>query len=240
MKFIKLLISFVKTLFVSKPIQSVARKPELPLRLNIQFFADPTDPPADPVDPPADPPADPPDKVEFTAEQQAELDRILRERLGKAQSKWEKDFSTKLENAKTEAEKLAKMNAEQKADYERQQQELKLAEREAGITRRELRATALETLAEKGLPKQLAEILVFTDAETTSASLDAVEKAFRESVEAGVNERLRGGNPPGGGGQGGSGGQKNPWKKDTYNLTEQGKILKENPDLAKQLIAASK
>lgn len=88
----------------------------------------------------------------------------------------------------------------------------------------------------------MADILVFTDAASTNASLDAVEKAFRESVETGVNERLRGGTPPGGGGggQGGSGGQKNPWKKETYNLTEQGKILKEDPDLAKQLIAASK
>lgn len=28
----------------------------------------------------------------------------------------------------------------------------------------------------------------------------------------------------------------NPWKKDTFNLTEQGKIFKENPDLAKQLM----
>lgn len=238
MKFIMLLISFVKSLFASKPVQVTNRKPELPLRLNIQFFADPTDPPADPVDPPADPPVDPPTKVEFSTEQQAELDRILGERLGKAQLKWEKDFNTKLADAKTEAEKLAKMNAEQKADYERQQQELKLTEREAGITRRELRATALETLAEKGLPKTLADILVFTDAESTNASLDAVEKAFRESVEAGVNERLRGGNPPGGGGQGGTGGQKNPFKPGPdFNLTEQGKLLRDNPELYKQLKA---
>lgn len=29
----------------------------------------------------------------------------------------------------------------------------------------------------------------------------------------------------------------NPWKKDSFNLTEQGKIFKENPDLAKQLMS---
>lgn len=29
----------------------------------------------------------------------------------------------------------------------------------------------------------------------------------------------------------------NPWKKDTFNLTDQGKIFKENPDQAKQLMA---
>lgn len=34
--------------------------------------------------------------------------------------------------------------------------------------------------------------------------------------------------------------QINPWKKDTFNLTEQGRILRDNPDLAKQMQAASK
>lgn len=34
--------------------------------------------------------------------------------------------------------------------------------------------------------------------------------------------------------------QRNPWKKETLNLTEQGRILRENPELAKQLQAAAK
>uniref|UniRef100_UPI000A52BAC2 capsid assembly scaffolding protein Gp46 family protein n=1 Tax=Geobacillus kaustophilus TaxID=1462 RepID=UPI000A52BAC2 len=76
------------------------------------------------------------------------------------------------------------------------------AKREAEITRRELRATALETLAEKGLPKQLADILVYTDAETCQKSIESVEKVFRDAVEAAVNERLKGGEPPKGGGGG--------------------------------------
>ncbi|MDF2907466.1 MAG: Minor structural protein [Herbinix sp.] len=33
---------------------------------------------------------------------------------------------------------------------------------------------------------------------------------------------------------------KNPWKKESFNLTEQGKLLKEQPDLAKQLMAQAK
>lgn len=166
-------------------------------------------------------------KVTFTAEQQAEVDRILGDRLNKAQSKWEKELETKLADAKTEAEKLAKMNADQKAEYEKQKREEELAKREGDITRRELRATALEQLAEKGLPKTLADILVYTDADTTNKSLEAVEKSFREAVEAGVNERLKG-NPPGGTG-GGKGG--------TGQAGELGKRLatqsKTNEDLAK-------
>src|SRR5690606_35045753 len=134
-------------------------------------------------------------------------------------TKWEKDFAEKLAAAKTEAEKLAKMNADQKAEYERKQREEELAKRETEITRRELRATALETLAEKGLPKGLADILDFTSADSTNSSIESVEKAFREAVEAGVNERLKTKGPPKGGGGGGGGGQPNPWKKETYNLT---------------------
>jgi len=35
--------------------------------------------------------------------------------------------------------------------------------------------------------------------------------------------------------RGGSGKQVNPWKKETLNLTEQGRIVRENPELAKRL-----
>ncbi len=178
------------------------------------------------------------EKVTFTPEQQTEVDRVISERLNRAQSKWEKDFKEKLEQAKTEAEKLAKMNADQKAEYERKKRMEELAAREVEITRRELRAQALEQLAEKGLPKQLADILVYTDADSTSTSLEAVEKSFKEAVEAGINERLRSSGTPTGGSSKGNG-QINPWKKETFNLTEQGKILRENPELAKQLKVAA-
>lgn len=135
---------------------------------------------------------------------QDDVNRIIQDRLAKERQKWEKEFETKLTEAKTEAEKLAKMNAEQRAEYERKKREEELAKREAEITRRELRATALETLAEKGLPKQLADILVYTDAESCQKSIENVEKVFREAVEAAVNERLKG-EPP----KGGSGGKGN-------------------------------
>lgn len=46
----------------------------------------------------------------------------------------------------------------------------------------------------------------------------------------------------GGAGTGGQGGQKqvvNPFKKETFNLTEQARLLRENPDLYKQMKAAA-
>lgn len=139
---------------------------------------------------------------------QDDVNKIIQDRLGKEKAKWEKLIETKVTEAKTEAEKLAKMNADQKAEYEKQKRDEELGKREADITRRELRATALETLAEKGLPRQLADLLIYTDAESTNKSIEAVEKAFRESVEAGVNERLKGNAPPKGGGGGMSAAEK--------------------------------
>lgn len=126
---------------------------------------------------------------------QAELDAIIERRIARAQAKWEKDTAEKIKAAQSEAEKMAKMTAEQRAEAERQKRESELAAREAEITRRELRAQALETLAAEGLPKGLADVLDYTDAEKCTASIEAVKKAFQSAVEAAVNARLRG-DPP--------------------------------------------
>lgn len=61
---------------------------------------------------------------------------------------------------------------------------------------------------------------------------------FVEKDETG-KPRFKGAKPPEGTDKSGSG-QKNPWSKEHFNLTEQGKILRENPELAKQLQAAAK
>ena len=135
---------------------------------------------------------------------QSEFDKRVAKALETAKGMWESDHQAKLEEAKTEAEKMAAMNEKQKADYERDKQLKALEQRERDITTRELKATAYETLAEKGLPKELAEILNYTDADQCKASIDAVEKAFQSSVEKAVNEKLRGNNqPPKSGGKGG-------------------------------------
>lgn len=49
---------------------------------------------------------------------------------------------------------------------------------------------------------------------------------------------LKGGNSGGGSGSGtGDGGFKNPWSKEHWNMTEQGKLFKESPEKARQLAA---
>jgi hypothetical protein len=112
--------------------------------------------------------------------------------VANARAKWEADAKAKAD----EAAKLAAMDAEKKAAYERQKLEKELADREAAVTRRELKAEARLQLAEKGLPTELADILDYSNAESCKASMDATETAFKKSVENVVNERLKGGQPP--------------------------------------------
>ena len=99
--------------------------------------------------------------------------------------------------ARSEAEKLAKMNAEQRAEHDRQEaeraakaREEEITRREAELTRRELKATAMDELAKRKLPGGLLDILNYSDADACSASIATVEKAWRECVQQGVNERL--------------------------------------------------
>jgi hypothetical protein len=122
---------------------------------------------------------------------QDELNAIIDKRLERER----KDAQARIDKAVTEAQKLAKMSADERAEHERQELQKTLARREAEITKRELRAEAKSQLSDKGLPVELAEVLPYTDADTTNAALAAVEKVFRQAVEKGVNERLKGNAP---------------------------------------------
>lgn len=163
---------------------------------------------------------------------QAEFDRRVQQAVSTAvaaaQEKWQLMTDDKL----SEAEKLAKMTKEEKAQYMQQKKEKELADREAAITRKELMAEAKNTLAEKKLPAELAEVLVYTDADSCSKSIAAVEKAFQQAVENSVNERLKGGEPPKRAPEG------NTPTKEQYakmGYAERLKLKTENPELYKQL-----
>ena len=131
-----------------------------------------------------------------TGGNQAEFDRRVQKAVNtavtNAQEKWQALTDDKL----SEAEKLAKMTKEEKAQYMQQKKEKELSEREAAITRKELKAEARNTLACDGLPQELAEVLNYTDADACKKSMETVKTAFQKAVEAAVEEKLKGGKPP--------------------------------------------
>ena len=126
---------------------------------------------------------------------QAEFDRRVQKAIDTAVSNAQQKWQALADDKLSEAEKLAKMNKEEKAAYMQQKKEKELSDRESAVARKELMAEAKNTLAEKKLPAGLAEVLNYTDAETCNKSIAAVEKTFQAAVEAAVQERLKVGEP---------------------------------------------
>lgn len=166
--------------------QMLACKEQVKMKysLDIQLFAEgnPQDPPADPQDPPTDPPAEPPATLT-----QKDID----DAIAAAKIKWDEEQ----QQQQTEAQKLAKMTKEQREEYEKKQKEDALSKREADLNKRELMTTAKETLISKGLPAELADSLVYTDAEACNKSIETIGKVFEAAVQAKVEERIQGGKP---------------------------------------------
>lgn len=77
------------------------------------------------------------------------------------------------------------------------------------------------------------------DKDGAPIGVDDVLKPMKQSAPYLFKNDGKGGgyNPAGGGA--GPAGNNNPWKKETYNLTEQGKLLRSDPVQAKQLAAAA-
>lgn len=102
--------------------------------------------------------------------------------------------------AVAEALKVAGMDAESKAKYEKEQADKKLADREEEIARRELRADARELLAEKGISQDFLDLLVGKDMKDTKARIEAFKARYDADVQAQVEKRMVGKTPQAGNG----------------------------------------
>jgi hypothetical protein len=119
---------------------------------------------------------------------QADVDKMIAARLERERKKFEAE--------KEEAAKLAKMNADQKSEYEAKKREEELAAREKSVAEKELRFTALGILEENKLPASLVDCLNLGSADACNASIEALKKAWPEAVTAAVNNALRSNTPP--------------------------------------------
>ncbi|AVO22582.1 DUF4355 domain-containing protein [Aeribacillus composti] len=214
----------------------------LPYKLNLQFFAEP----GEGGEPGGDNPgAEPgqggkgePEVLELTPEElqrkiDSEADRRLDKVLKKKQQEWEEKFRERLEQEKKEAERLAKLSERERKEEELRKREEELQERLRQLELKELKADAIADLNNKGLPAEFADFLLADNAEKTLENINNFKHAFDKAVNEAVKEKLRQDTPPAGGGQISN---KNPFSKEHFNLTEQGKLIRENPEQAKQLM----
>lgn len=112
---------------------------------------------------------------------------------------------------------------------------------------RKANAVKLEVL--KANPNDVADILPHLKDDAITLSDDGTIAGLEEQLKALQESKpylFKQDNPDGTGGAKGGGAKdknppvKNPWAKDTFNLTEQGRILKEDPELAKTMMAQAK
>lgn len=128
---------------------------------------------------------------------QADVDRMIKDRLARASRETKQQIEAARKEGFSEAEKLAKMTEQQRIEHEREQavkaakeREESLKQREIDIARRELRATAVETLREKKLSVKLADVLDYSSADACNESINRLESVMREAIQEGVDARL--------------------------------------------------
>lgn len=108
-------------------------------------------------------------------------------------AEWEK----KQNKEKSEADRLANMNAQQKEQYENEQLKKQVEELLRKDALGKMAAVARGMLGEKNISvsDDLIEMLISDDAEKTKSSVDSFINAFQSAVEKAVKDALKG-NPP--------------------------------------------
>lgn len=126
----------------------------------------------------------------------ADFDKKLNQKFAEWQKKKEQEIA--------EAEKLAKMNAEEKANFNAQKEkeradkaEARIAELERKDALSEMSKTARKMLSDEGIniSDELLSRLVTTDAAETKAAVDSFAKLFKAAVDDAVKDKARGTTP---------------------------------------------
>lgn len=170
--------------------------------------------------------------------EQDDIDKLIEKAVDRATNKLGNE--NKALREKLEKLKKTKLSAEEIAEEERREKETALAEREAAVKAAENRMFALKQIKKIGLDSgdetaiQIVDLVMGEDEDAISENVSALKKLVDSLVAVEVDKAFKStGRVPGKGKSGGT--QNNPFSKDTYNLTEQMRLLQENPELAKQL-----
>lgn len=170
--------------------------------------------------------------------EQDDIDKLIEKAVDRATNKLGNE--NKALREKLEKLKKTKLSAEEIAEEERREKETALAEREAAVKAAENRMFALKQIKKIGLDSgdetaiQIVDLVMGEDEDAISENVSALKKLVDSLVAVEVDKAFKStGRVPGKGKSGGT--QNNPFSKDTYNLTEQMRLLQENPELAEQL-----
>ena len=162
---------------------------------------------------------------------QAEFDRRVQKAIQTAVSNAQKKWQTMTDGKVSEAEKLAQMTSEEKAEYRAKKAEQELADLKRQIALGDMAKTARKMLSEENItvPDEIIMNLVCDDAENTKSAVESFAKVFKDAVQAAVKEALKG-NPP----KAGSGGATTVTREQILAVkdrVERQRLIAENPQL---------
>lgn len=162
---------------------------------------------------------------------QAEFDRRVNKAIKTAVANEKEKWKTLTDDKLTEAEKLAKMTKEEKAEYRAKKAEKELEDLKKMNARTELAKTARKMLADENIniPDELLSNLVADDADGTKAAVEAFTKMYKDAVQAAVKEAIKG-KPP----KAGTGGGNTITKEQIMDIKdpiERQKMIRENINL---------
>lgn len=121
---------------------------------------------------------------------QEEVEKLLQSEADKRVTAALKKAERKQEAAVKEAARLAKMDEEQRYQYELEQREKAIAAKERELALAENKAAAATVLSNRGLSAELVNLVVAEDADLMNSNISLLEKAFKQSVKAEVEKRL--------------------------------------------------
>lgn len=132
---------------------------------------------------------------------QAEFDRRVQKAIDTAVSNAQEKWKTIQDDKISEAKKLEKMNAQEKAEYKQRQLEKKIQELEDKEALSNMRDEARKQLSDKGIniPDKLLLFMVSKDAEETKTAVDSFTELFHAAVNEAVKGKARQATPKEGG-----------------------------------------
>ena len=127
---------------------------------------------------------------------QAELDRRINKAVEKATANERDRQKIITDRMQDEVLRVSKMTPDEKDAYFKAKAEKEAKAKEADLTRRELTLDARSVLADKKLPDSFVNLLSYTDRDACMKSIDVLDSAFRDAVQAAVADKLKGSAPP--------------------------------------------
>lgn len=159
-----------------------------------------------------------------------DVDEIIKKRLSRAQKKFEKEQQEKVDEAK----KLAKMNADQKQQYEMEKLQNEANEAKAKLATYEMRKTASDMFSDEGITasSEALDLVTTSEAESTKSNVGKMVKFIQIIKDETTKELTKGSTPrvPGNKAQ-----TLSQSDFDNMKMVDKAKLQKESPELFNKL-----